>query len=250
MSRSINTDLINPAKHFIEWKGEKGILQYYQKSIDDSKQGENIEVPIPFRFLVLDCLSTIKGYSDADQSGYWSNEIRDLKKEELIVKTKKGTAFKGLYSAAIASRDTIGCKYCQSVYIAYWTESKEMIIANLQLTGAAVSSWIEFRKQNKIYEGAIEIVGKQEATKGKTIYQIPVFKKITTTQETDEIAKDLDVELQEYLTMYFKRNRDVIADNSINEPEIAPNGFMPRSIMPDIERKPETKIDEDNDLPF
>jgi hypothetical protein len=199
MSRSNNTELKNPATKFIEWKSEKKHFQYFDKQAE-----KNIDIKLPFKFLVLDTLSTIKGYSDIDKSGFWSNEIRDIKHDELIVRTKKGTCYKGLYDGLAGARDCTGSKYCQSVYIALKTKDG-MEIANIQILGAALGQWIDFRKKNNIMEGAIEVSEFESGKKGKTEYNMPVFKKIATTKESDEEAKKLDKILQEYLSLYFKK---------------------------------------------
>lgn len=213
MSRSCNSEIKNPASKFIEWSGSKGIFKYYDKETE-----KQIEIPLPFRFLALDTLSTIKGFSDADSSGFWSNEIRDLKSETFIVRTKKGICFKGYYDALAGSRDCSGAKYCQSVYIAYHNGTS-LEIANLQIHGSALGAWIEFRKKNKIFEGAIEVKEITEGKKGTTTYQIPVFKSIATKPETDLAAKKLDTELQEYLKLYFNKPKEEIPEKI--EAEIA-----------------------------
>lgn len=209
MSRSNNTELINPAIRFYEWNGDKGGFRYFDKALGE--KGERVEVPLPFKFLVLDTLSTIKGFDDVDKSGYWCNEVRDLKKDIMTVRNKNGICAKGLYEQVSKDRNTVGSKYCQSVYIAF-KEGKTLIIANIQMMGAALGSWIEFRKKNKIFDGAISVETMIEGIKGKTVYQIPVFKKIETSPETDQQAKELDTELQTYLGLYFKRNSEQVAE--------------------------------------
>src|ERR1035438_2675011 len=186
MSRNNNTEIINPAKHFIEWKSDKKDFQYYNKETETS-----VEVKLPVRFLVLDTLSTIKGFSDTDQSGFWSNEVRDIKIEQFTVRTKKGECAKGLYENIMGGRDMTGAKYYQSVY-AIMKEGKEFIMVNFQIGGSALGQWIEFRKKNKIYDGAIEVKTTIEGTKGKTVYNMPVFTKIATTPESDTQAKKMD----------------------------------------------------------
>ena len=42
MSRSNNTELINPAKRFYEWNGDKGGFRYFDKQLGE--KGERIEV--------------------------------------------------------------------------------------------------------------------------------------------------------------------------------------------------------------
>ena len=200
MSRSNENTQKNPAKHFIEWKGGVGKLEYFDK--ERGEKGEKVEIPIPFTFLVLDVLSTIKGFSDEMQSGFWSNEVRSTIKEKFTVKSKKGIIDSGLYRDIIGKKELTGAKYCQSTYVAY-KQGKDLILANIQMTGAALNSWIEFRKKNDIYKGAVKITGSKKAKKGTTTYFVPVFEKTEVSEETNEKAIILDKQLQDYLKVYF-----------------------------------------------
>lgn len=203
MSRSNNTEIINPAKRYYEWVGSKGCLKYFDK--ERGEKGEIVEVPLPFSFLVLDKLSTIKGYSDADQSGFWSNEIRDIKKEPFTVRTKKGIVSTSLYEHLAPVLNQGAC-YCQSVYIAVKGD-QGLEICNFQIHGSAIGEWINLCKGKDIYKYAVSIVGATPAKKGATSYFIPQFKLSSNiTPETEAEAVDLDRELQEYLASYFKRS--------------------------------------------
>jgi hypothetical protein len=242
MSRSNNVDQPNPAIRFFRWDGKNGGFNYW-----DKEKEETVKVPLPFRFMALDCLSTIKGYSDPDQSGYWSNEVRDIKKDTLTVRTKKGEFASGHYSE-IKGRG--GMKFCQSVYVAI-RDGNKLAIANLQLTGAALSSWIEFRKKDKkIYDGMIEVAETAEGKKGAVTYQMPVFKKMVNVGTPEQQASAnrqataLDIELQKYLSGYFKRTQDEVA--AIHTTEAAPNEDDYSDIPPEEEFQ---EVD-NSDLPF
>lgn len=211
MSRSNNTEIVNPCARFFEWNGDKGLLRYYDKELphptDKDKKGANVEVGLPFTFLVLDTLSTISGFSDADNSGFWSNEIRNIKTDILVVRNKKGKVFTGTYDQLKAANIS-GVKYAQSVYIAFKNENKELVIGNIKMVGSSLGAWIDYRAKHKIYEGAISIKGTLHGKKGKTEYEMPVFSSTSVSEDTDKVAKDLDIELQEYLTAYFKRGTE------------------------------------------
>lgn len=205
MSRSNNTEIINPAKFFYEWVGSKGCLKYFDKS--KGEKGEQVFVNLPFTFLVLDRLSSIKGFSDDDQSGFWSNEIRDIKKEKLTVRTKKGVVATEFYSN-LAPVLNLGACYSQSVYIAVKDEKGQFSICNFAIHGSAIGEWINLCKGKDIYKYAVTIVSATPAKKGATNYFIPVFKlNPTISPETEQRAIELDKELQEYLTTYFNRNK-------------------------------------------
>lgn len=217
MSRSNNEELVSPCQKFFDWDGVNGCFEFFDRTQKtETVKGVKVSVPLPFRFLVLDKLSTIKGYNKDEKSGYFANEVRDLKTEVMVVRTKKGVAAKGVYAQVIDSKDCRGAKYCQSVYIAY-KDGDKMVICNLGLTGSAVSAWIEFCKGNKIMEGAIAVESATDEVNGVTHYKKPVFKKIPSTKESEDKAKELDIELQKYLVLYFKKTQQQIADTHIVE---------------------------------
>jgi len=203
MSRSNNTEIISPVKRHFEWSGSEGCIKYFDKT--KGEKGENILLKLPFTFLVLDRLTTMRGFSDADNSGIWSNEIRDLKKETLTVRTKKGIIGQGLYETLDAVKNK-GAQYAQSVYIAYYDENKELSIGNLLMTGSSIGPWIDLLKGKDIYKYAVIIKEKKEEKKGATKFFAPVFNLTTVKPETDNKAIDLDKELQTYLKAYFSRN--------------------------------------------
>ena len=124
MSRS-NPTVKNPATRFFQWRGgaeafkakdgktthEGGRVTWYDKEA----QQEN-EMALPMTFIVLDELTTITGYSEKDQSGFWSNEVRNLSNEKLIVKTKSGTVARGVYGDISENIKGRGAKYAVSAY--------------------------------------------------------------------------------------------------------------------------------------
>lgn len=195
MSRS-NPTPTNPAKRFFKWSGSKGKLVYY-----DKEQQKEIEVKPPFEFLVLDQLATITGYNEQDSSNYWSNEVRSVAKEELTVRTSKGTKQVGLYKDLTDVRSK-GAKYAKSVYVAY-KDGDQMVIGNLKASGAALTSWIELSNKCVTENGKIVLSGSQEAKKGATTYYTPVFEWTHSSTDEDSEAIRLDKELQIYLSQYL-----------------------------------------------
>lgn len=196
MSRS-NPTTKNPAVKFFSWAGSRGELVHWDK--DESKE---IVEKLPFTFMVLDELSTITGYSDEDSSGYWSNEVRNIKKDELIVKTGKGTKQTGKYDDLTDVRSK-GAKYAKSVYIAY-KDGNTLAIGNFKVFGSSLSAWIDLSKKADVYKTAVVITGKSDVqTKGKTEYYYPLFETTKVTDDTNKEAVELDRELQTYLSNYF-----------------------------------------------
>lgn len=195
MSRS-NPIPTNPAKRFFKWSGSKGKLVWY-----DKEQQSEVEVTLPFTFLVLDQLATITGYCEQDGSGYWSNEVRSVAKEEFTVRTSKGTKQAGLYKD-LADVRSKGAKYAKSIYIAY-KESDEYVIGNIKASGAALTAWIELSDRYVVLNGKVSLTGATQAKKGATDYFIPTFEWSNSDSDEDEIAKSLDKELQIYLSQYL-----------------------------------------------
>lgn len=199
MSRS-NPTPTNPAKRFFKWSGSKGQLVYY-----DKEKQEEIEVKLPFEFLVLDQLATITGYCEQDQSNYWSNEVRSVAKEELTVRTSKGTKEVGLYKDLTEVRSK-GAKYAKSVYVAY-LDGDDFVIGNLKASGAALTAWIELSNKYVLDNGKVRLTGSEEGKKGATTYFIPKFEWVPSEVVEDEAAIKLDKELQQYLNQYLTAAR-------------------------------------------
>lgn len=203
MSRSNPTadSQSNPATRFFEWSGSDGKVKYYDKEAQ-----ETVKVDLPFSFIVLDQLNTITGYNKKDNSGYWSNEIRDLNKDVLVVKTKAGVKAEGLYKN-LAHVLAAGGKYTKSIYIAYKNDDGELVLGHIKLAGSAISAWIEFSKTHKVMDGAIVITDTIAKKNGKTDYFEPVFEMRALSEEADAKATELDKELQVYLNQYLSSKR-------------------------------------------
>ena len=220
MSRSNPTlNNPNPANKWFEWGGESGAVKYYSKAAE-----ANFEVPLPFSFMVLDMLNTVKGYSDSDGSGIWSNEVRDISHGALKVQTKEQVIAVGKWGEISDKVKARGGKFAKSIYIAYYDEDKVLQIGNLMLKGAALSAWFDFAKTVNVEEGAIKIAEAVEATKGKTVYKVPVFKALPVSEEADEKAIELDRVLQEYLSGYLGHKIvEVEADTPAPEATVKPD---------------------------
>jgi hypothetical protein len=198
MSLSTQDRPQNPAKFFLKVKS--GAVSYY-----DKEAGENIDVPVPFEFVVLDQLATVKGWSDADGSGYWSNEVKRAGSDALTVRTSKGVKATGIWKDIKSDAFISGAKFNASVYLAHKSGDK-LVISNMALSGAALNAWIEFIQANKgVMKGKNKVVlsGFADAKKGAVKYQVPVFETTDVTDEELEEATNLDKELQSYLGDYL-----------------------------------------------
>lgn len=210
MSRSTPSDMIkNPAARFYDWDSENGQFKFYDKA-----NKENVAVKLPVKFYVLDELTTIKGFSDKHQGGMWSNEVKNITAQKLKVqgKDKGGKMFHvadGLYSDIKDTLVASGGKYTRSLYAAMLNDKEEYEIVNFQLKGAAFAGWLEFCNENRGSVMIDQIVCKdfKREKKGATKYTIPVFSFEKASEEGNEAAIALDVQLQEFLTKYFERTQ-------------------------------------------
>lgn len=258
MSRSNNVEIKNPAQRFFEWSGDEGTFFYFDKTLidDEHPKGTRVKVPLPFNFLVLDVLATVTGYNEPDGVGIYSNEIKEIKTQKLTVKTFKGREIaSGLYEAIKDRCTTEGGGYTSSVYIAYF-EGKELKIGHIKIRGAALGAWIDYGKKLSFYKGAISVPSFTEGKKGRVEFKIPVFKQIEVSAATDETAKYLDTELQDYLKKYFARNnqatieKDVITSADASQDSKGEEHYSQEAPEYTLADAPPEKDEEVQDLPF
>lgn len=210
----------NPAKFYLKVKS--GVVSYYDKASQ-----ENIAVATPFEFIVLDQLATVKGWSDADESGYWANEVRSIGKDTVTVRTSKGMKESGIWREIKGSPNIAGAKYNASVYIAH-KSTNGLVISNLALTGAALNAWIEFTRKNRLSNNKVVISGWADAKKGAVKYQTPIFEAVAMAEAEKAEAVELDLELQDYLNEYF----NYVPEDSVHNTAIE-NGMNSKDIIVD-----------------
>jgi hypothetical protein len=219
MSRSNpSNNLPNPTTRWFEWNGEKGGIRYY-----DREAKQNIDVPLPFQYLLLEELATLRGWHDASNSAIHSNEVRDTTLEPFVAKAfKGGTLVEGKYRDIKTAINAAGGSYVASCYLAY-KDGKDYKLGNLQLKGAALGAWMDFRKLHRahLYTKAIKIEDFAEGKKGRVVFRVPIFTLSEVSVEADAKAKALDEELQAYLAIYFQRNRrDQVDGGPLADPDV------------------------------
>ena len=100
----------NPSTKILDWKSNDKQFSFY-----DREKEANVLVPLPFKFVVLDELHTVKGWDDASQSAIYSNEVKYISKQEMTVKPFKGNEIaKGLYSLIKEKVRAAGGHYVKS----------------------------------------------------------------------------------------------------------------------------------------
>lgn len=216
-----NPTIENPVSKFITFKGDKGILQYYKKSETEGEKGENVEIKMPCLFVVLDELSTIKGFNDETESGIYSNEVHSLGKEELNVRTfKGGKSIKGKYSDIKGDIKQLGGKFTKSVYALLVTKESTEIV-NFQLSGAAFSAWMDCKINKQKF--VIGIVGTTDEKKGAIKYKKPVFKAFNMDKRVYDAAIAADNTLQKYLEQYKNKAVEEVEAVEVAQEEKTPD---------------------------
>jgi hypothetical protein len=241
----------NPAERFFEWKAKEGKFVYYDKALKETFDG-----PKKFIFMVLDELSTIKGQHKREKKPIYSNEVRDIRKEPLVVHVHdRDDLAKGLYEDIKDRIAANGGKFCKSVYIAFKNDKGVLSLGNIQFTGTAMSSWFAFTKNhgNKIYQKAVFLSGKHEEEGELGTYMAPEFQLHDISPETEEEATVLQKALSEYLVDYL--GQDHSASPATNTEKEANTKFMDNASKKQdnaikAQDEPEPIGDPDDDLPF
>ena len=194
----------NPATKFFDWKSNDKCFSYY-----DKEKQENVLVPLPFKFLVLDELHAIKGWNDATSSGIFSNEVKFISKEPMTVKPFKGNEIaKGLYKDIKEKVQAAGGHYVKSIYIMLEDGS----LANIQLKGAAVQKWGEFtsKTRQRLPDEWVIVESVVDGKKGAVKFYTPDFKFERSISDTEaDLADEAFNVLETYLKTYLVKAEPV-----------------------------------------
>jgi hypothetical protein len=202
----------NPATKFIDWKSNDKCFSYYDKEAQENKQ-----ISLPFKFLVLDELHTIKGWNDASSSAIYSNEVKFISKEVMTVKPFKGNEIaKGLYKDIKEKIVAAGGHYTKSIYIMLEDGS----LANLQLKGSAVQKWGEFtqKTRNRLPDEWVQVAKALEGKKGAVKFNTPEFSFLQSLSESEiDLADEAFNTLETYLKAYLLKAEPIVEDvDSVN----------------------------------
>jgi len=219
MSRSNPTETSsNPCTRWFEWAGgsDGGVVRYYDKDA-----AATVNVGEKFTFLLLDELASVKGWHDASDSGIYSNEVRDTRQDVLVVKSFKGGELaSGLYAQIRDRVGNFGGHFHASCYIAY-KDGDEYKLGNIGFKGAALMTWMAFKKQAgrkdgrpAYYVDAVRINGFEEGTKGRVVFRVPKFSLAAVSEEANSVAIAADKELQSFFDEYLKRGRVAQAETA------------------------------------
>ena len=204
----------NPSTKFLDWKSNDKCFEYY-----DKENQEKVSVALPFKFLVLDELHTIKGWNDASSSGIFSNEVKFISKEVMTVKPFKGNEIaKGLYKDIKEKIVAAGGHYVKSIYIMLEDGS----LANLQLKGSAVQKWGEFtqKTRNRLPDEWVQVTKAIEGRKGAVKFFTPdfSFERSITEDEAMQADEAFNI-LESYLKTYLAKAEPIVEETPQDDPD-------------------------------
>ena len=197
----------NPATKFIEWKSNDKCFNYYDKEAQ-----KNVEIPLPFKFLVLDELHTIKGWNDASSSNIYSNEVKFISKEVMTVKPFKGNEIaKGYYKDIKDKVVAAGGHYTKSIYVMLEDGS----LANISLKGSGVQKWGDFtqKTRNRLADEWVTVAKAEDGKKGAVKFSTPSFSFANSiSDEEANMADEAFNILESYLKTYLAKAEPSIVE--------------------------------------
>jgi len=197
----------NPSTKFIEWKSNDKSFNYYDKDAQ-----KNVEIPLPFKFLVLDELHCIKGWNDASSSNIYSNEVKFISKEVMTVKPFKGNEIaKGYYKDIKEKVVAAGGHYTKSIYIMLEDGS----LANLQLKGSGVQKYGDFtqKTRNRLADEWVIVASAEDGKKGAVKFSTPSFSFANSINDEEaNMADDAFNILETYLKTYLAKAEPTIVE--------------------------------------
>jgi hypothetical protein len=202
----------NPATKFIEWKSNDKAFEYYDKEAQ-----KKVAIHLPFKFLVLDELHTVKGWNDATSSSIYSNEVKFISKEIMTVKPFKGNEIaKGLYKDIKEKIVAAGGHYTKSIYVMLEDGS----LANLQLKGSSTQAWGDFtqKTRSRLPEEWVIVKTAKDGKKGAVKFSMPDFTFERTLSDAENEQADLCFDtLEAYLKAYLVKSEPAVEQEFSND---------------------------------
>jgi hypothetical protein len=191
----------NPSVKFADWKSNEKTLTYFDKEKTSTKnpKGTEVKIKLPFEFVILKEMHTIRGYHEASNSQIFANQVEFTSNQELTVQSRgKGLLAKGLYQDIKANVKEAGGKYIKVLYVM----DKDGQIITIHLKGSSVKVWGEFTYENRdsLVTKFISITGAKDEKKGTIVYSTPIFEVSNLiTDEEDKMSETAYNSVQSYI---------------------------------------------------
>jgi hypothetical protein len=201
--QNITDKLSNPAQYFLKWSNGSGEISYY-----DKEKKENIIIGNNISFLLLDQLSTAKGWDSQNESAIIGTEVRNPAFEPIILRSYKdgnsNQIVKGIWKTEI--KDKYPVDFYASLYIVTIINSKP-VLANLQIKGACLADLFEAKL--KSVDGFYINFKKGEQQKNGVAkwFSLSVSKTIEVPKIIDDLAVGYYNQLQDYLDQYLAKKQ-------------------------------------------
>lgn len=218
----------NPAQYFLKWNNGSGEITYYDKEkgkVDKEKGKVNLGNNISF--LLLDQLSTAKGWDQINETNIIGTEVRNPQFEPIILRSykdgKASQVAKGIWKTEI--KDKYPVDFYASLYIITIIDEKP-VLANLQVKGACLASlfvaklrsvdefWITFKK------------GEEQKNGMAKWFDLTIQKTTEVPKIVNDVSLDYYNELQDYLEQYLSKKPTVLTGG--NEPTFIAEENSPR----------------------
>lgn len=135
----------SPIRKYVRYSGGTGLFSYYDKEKSENVELENLDV------IILDVRSSITGFNEKNKSTITSNIILDTKKEKLKVVAfagkKPSDVAEGLYADIKSQVAAVGGKFTANI-LCLADFGKGWEITNIQFSGVALNSWIDFTSEH------------------------------------------------------------------------------------------------------
>jgi len=193
----------NPALFFAEWSSTKKYFEFY-----DKVNKVDVALPMPFAFLPVFEMTTLKGYNHKEGKSYWSNEVKNIQTDKFTVMSKNNltkeikTEFVGLYSE-IKNLIDGKANFTKSIYIGVKDQQGVLQLANLQISTSSLGSWIKFASANDLSKIAVQVASYTNEQNGAVHFTAPVYTALPVTPQVDAQAVVLQKVVKEYINEYL-----------------------------------------------
>lgn len=234
---AFHNSIQNPAQRYYKWSGGikkevqlpsggtaeqvEGALTYYDANMPDGEQ--NVHVPLPFNFCILEQTRSITGFSPTPGSNirYYSNEAVGYDDEFVVMRKDESGSHeivRGKYDQ-IKEKLPQGARLQINLYI-YNPSSKQIERINAQ--GSCLAAFIEMSKKQKngIYERMCSIDSSGETKKTGTVTYMPPTFALSSNKYSDDEMKLLteqDKIVVDYMDYRHKQNANNSGDQVAGE---------------------------------
>lgn len=214
----------NPSVKTFKWKNEKFDKKtktvtretgwyYWDKTIGEN--GEEVRLEDDLRFIWLESMQSVSGFSKKEEIGIYSNEVpgtpdglKEYGKQELVVKIGTNIIAKGSWKEISEEVKGHGGKYTLAVYGNIMNKNGEWEIVRFLFSGSSREPWMKISDRQKLLNNAVIISNEYEEVEMKTgeTYQSPILQLASLTNEEKEEADKSYPKVKDFFNFQFNEN--------------------------------------------